>query len=80
MALCAALSYFIGSLFMDIFELAVLTFMFVRQKNDTELMSVYGPDATEIKKIEDEIEKEDHSKYISKDTKALMSDRKTGEE
>jgi len=64
---------------MDAFELAVLTFMFVRTKN-AEYNDVYGPDATDLKQIEDDIEKEDHSSYISKDTKGLMSVRKTGDD
>jgi len=47
---------------MDIFELTALTFMFVRHKNDSpECLGMYGPDATEIKKLEEEIDKQDLS-------------------
>jgi len=59
---------------MDIFELTALTFMFVRHKNEsTECKSEYGPDATEIKKLEEEIDKQDLSDYgPSKKDQALL--------
>jgi hypothetical protein len=61
LALVAGLCYFMGSLFMDIFELAVLTFMFVRDKNQEEFQNRFGPDSPEIKAIQDQIDSEDHS-------------------
>lgn len=56
------LSYFMAQMFMDIFELAVLVFMFVREKNKT-FGEIYGPDATAVKKLEADIEKQDFSAY-----------------
>jgi len=41
----AVVSYFMAGLFMDIFDLAVLTFMFARNKN-TEVGDKFGPDAS----------------------------------
>lgn len=56
----AALSYFMATLFMDIFELAVLTFMFARSKNES-LDNKFGPDAG-VDELMNEINKQDLSK------------------
>jgi uncharacterized protein YacL len=61
LVLTAILCYFMASLFMDIFELAVLTFMFVRDKNTEELQGQYGPDSPEIREIDEKIATEDHA-------------------
>lgn len=46
-----------GALFMDVFDLSVLTFMFARNKNDT-LGNKYGPDATSTEELENGIDEE----------------------
>jgi len=43
---------------MDVFELAVLTFMFCRAKNEKEFKSAFGPDADEINELEKDIDEE----------------------
>jgi len=53
----ACLSYFMAGLFMDIFDLSVLTFMFARDKN-TALGDKYGPDASSTKELEDGVDEE----------------------
>jgi len=65
-----------AALFMDIFELAVLTFMFVRGKNDAEFEGKFGPDGTAVKELESEIEKQDLKGYMNeKEINAMKSTR-----
>lgn len=68
----AVLSYFMAGLFMDVFELAVLTFMFARNKNTDECAEKFGPGSVmeESKKLEAEIDKKDLDGYMNK--KGLM--------
>jgi len=59
----AILSYFMAGLFMDIFELAVLAFIFAKQKNENEFGDRFGPDHEMIDEIQKEIDSQDLSKY-----------------
>jgi len=52
----ALLSYFMAMLFMEIYELAVLTFMFVRDKNMKECRSEFGPEKSGIDQAMEEID------------------------
>jgi len=66
-----------AALFMNIYDLAILTFMFVRNKNSSpECNNMFGPDSEDIKNLEKQIDSEDHSSYISKGTLELISDGK----
>lgn len=52
-----------AGLFMDIFELAVLAFIFARQKNEAEFEDRFGPDHEMIDQLQKEIESQDLSKF-----------------
>lgn len=66
-----------AGLFMDIFELSVLTFMFVRQKNSAEFKDMYGPHSEWTEEKMKAIEAADIKGYINeKEMKHLMSPKK----
>jgi len=51
-----------AGLFMDIFELAVLAFIFAKQKNESSLQSKFGPDSELMDQLEKEINEQDLTK------------------
>jgi len=56
---CGLISYVMGALFMDVFELAVLTFMFARARNsEKDCNDEFGPDVDDIKALENDIDEE----------------------
>jgi len=76
----AILSYFIAGLFMDIFDLAVLTFMFARDKN-ASVGDKFGPDATSTQELEDGINEDALSgAYNKKEMDKMRSVRKDDKE
>jgi len=59
--------------FMDVYELAVLTFMFVRDKNtEVECNNQFGPNSPEIAAMQKDIDAQDVSGILTPEQRAMV--------
>jgi len=60
-------------LFMEVYDLAVLTFMFVRDKNtEIECNNAFGPNSPQIKACDENIAKQDLSGILTPEQRHLI--------
>lgn len=61
---------------MDVYELAVLTFMFVRDKNtEVECNNQFGPNSPEIAAMQKDIDAQDLSAMLTPEQRAMVKNK-----
>lgn len=67
------MSYFMAMVFMDVYELAVLTFMFVRDKNtEVECNNQFGPNSPEMEAMQKDIDAQDIDGILTPEQREMV--------